>query len=235
MFPALLGGILLGGCATFTRTPVDTLPAPELLRGRPVALLDVAVALPTFPDNAERRLLSLPNEVLVKDGDRWIITPQQDMLPVSDVLSAILRSMGIDLQRQPSLYSARVARAQIALLPVLRRSEVRLSVPLVLLHGTVTEAEAEIQLTVLDVRTGRPLWTGPLKATVQISPTIQLPFRQAGMISMLRGPHALAESTATTAASEGTVQSARALLAQAYYSLAVQIVGVLNDIAKDAP
>jgi hypothetical protein len=195
-------------------------------------LLDVAVALPTYASALERRLLSLPDEFIIKDGDQWLISPQLDTLRPTDLLHTLLRSMGLAVERHPSLYSARVRGARMGLLLAVRRSEVRFSIPIALLHGTVTEAHVALQLTVLDVSTGRPLWTGPLEAKVRITPTIQLTFGSAGLISTLRGPVALAESMATTPASEGTVQSARALLAQAYYQVAVQLVNVLNTAVR---
>src|SRR5574341_1928373 len=93
--------VLVSSCASqlqevqVVRTPLKSFSVSPDASHIPIALLDVVVVPPAFPPEAERRLLSVPDEVLVSQDEGWVFVPSLVALPVTDILLVSLRHAGL--------------------------------------------------------------------------------------------------------------------------------------------
>ena len=224
--------LCLTGCAHgVVREPVKPVVAHEGLRSVPVALLDVVVVPAPTPVDAAQRVVSFPDEIFVKterEGVEWTVVPSPMIVPATEILVLSLQHMGLNVRRYPSLAAAHQGGARLAIVFVLRRGIVTVGPNPLRFVGAVlprtAEASAAGVASVLDVTSGRTLWSGPVNAIVRYERAIYLPEGGPvpGMFSI--------EANAMTIHGEATGHSARALLTRAYFSLAGELAAVLNRL-----
>lgn len=221
--------LISSGCASVTRTPLESFSASPELRNVPVALIDVIVVPPEPSHEDERRALSLPDEFLVKKGERWTLSPSPIVLPIGDTLLPLLRHAGLNATGYPSLAAASRGGAKVAIFMVVRRASVAFDEPGVFAGSGKAEATIEVDVSMIQVATGGVLWRGPLASTVEMSPGVRL---AKGSILGIFGSGVAV--TAVTPAGEATAQSARVLLVQAYYHLSLKLAAALQEVYREA-
>ncbi len=217
--------LLLAGCAAqpVIRTPLKTVQLPVEFQQIPIAMLDVIVIPHTPPDGAEIRLLSLPDEILVKEDDGWTLVPSPIIVPAAEVLLVSLRHAGLNIQPYPSVAAARDAGARFAILGVVRTAKVILEEKGFFQYQMrKAEAVVDLQASVLDLRGGKLVWTGNIRSSLQHSPGLYINRAAMGETGF-----------ATTAVGERRAHWARTLLAQAYYHVAVDLVLRVRDALRD--
>ncbi len=211
--------LLLSGCVTSpARPPLKTLPADLLVGDLAVGLLDIAEALPTTSAEAERVALALPDEFLVRDAGGWAMAPSRVAVPPKDLILLSLQAAGVRATGYKSLQAARAGGADVVITSVLRQARVRTGRAGLFGREWLVEAVVEVQILIVDARSSRHLWSGTLESTLSMDPGISLP------------PNFAIESQALSVLGELRAQSMRALMTQAFYHVAMDLVVILDRI-----
>lgn len=206
------------GCTTSpVRPPLKALPT-DVVGNLAVGLLDVVEALPHTSAEAERIALSLPDEFMVRDGDAWAMVPSRVVVPPKDVILLSLQAAGVRAAGYSSLQAARAGGADVVIACVLRQAGIRVSGRGGLLDRAVRRVDAivEMQILIVDARSSRRLWSGMLESRLSMDSGIVLPLNFT------------TESQALSFIGEARAQSMRALMTQAFYHVAMDLVAVLD-------
>lgn len=208
------------GCTTSpVRPPLKTLPADLRVGNLAVGLLDIAEAIPPTSADAERIMLSLPDEFLVRDGDGWAMALSRVVVQPKDLVLVSLQAAGVRATGYNSLHAARAGGADVVIACVLRQARVRSGTAGLFGRGERrVEAVVEMQTLIVDARSSRHLWSGTLESKLSMDPGIWLP------------PNFAIESQALSFLGELRAQSMRALMTQAFYHVSMDLVVILDRI-----
>lgn len=219
--------VAMPGCALeVVRTPLpEAFKVSESIQNVSIALLPIASVLGELPEGSETRLVSLPDEVMIKREETWFIRPSPTVVPITDVLMLGLRYTGLSVESHQNLRDARKAGARVGILAVLTKAEANFAKRSFFgpNFSDVKEAEAVAELSVVLVALDSPrvLWAGPLRAVV----------RHDSIVGPNTAPVAfLTESRAGSFKSEFSVHPLRTLLAQSYFHLSQDLALRIQEI-----
>ena len=201
--------------------------SPEL-GGVRLALIE---PLQTHPScNGEVVLISLPDEIACKEKGKWVLTSGGRILQPLSALIVSLRYAGLSTFDALSLADAKQDGARIGILPLLTRSDARISGPSLDESSSGKHmkviATVAIRFVVVDLITDAVLWQGDLEQSVE---------------DVLPVPP-LTESSKVIAAGAGIGQfepsmyAIRSLILQAYVQLGQSLAQQLqNSALKERP
>jgi hypothetical protein len=216
--------VAVSGCAhEVVRTPLpEAFKASEGIQSVSIAVLPVASVLGELPEGSETRLVSLPDEVMIKREETWFIRPSPIVVPITDVLILGLRYTGLSVESHQNLRDARRAGARVGILAVLTKAEVNFTNRLFFkLNFMEAEAVAELSVVLVDLDIHRVLWAGPLRAVV----------RHDSIVGPNTSPVAfITESAAGSPTGELSVHPLRTLLGQSYFHLSQDLALRIQEI-----